>query len=171
MIKMKRLWLILWILLFANCLIFVHSSLSQEQKYPRGAQYYLGTDDQLLIKVNVWGFVAKPGQYLVPSGTDLVSLISFAGGPIEGAKLSKIKIIRPPHNQTDNNNKNKSVIIVDVKKFMKNGDISVIPVLKPDDTIVISGTKWYHISKALEVITKVGYLVQIYAFIYYYTKR
>ena len=84
MVVLKRLILVVWILLFVNCLIFVHNSFAQEEKsYPRGAQYFLGTDDQLLIKVNVWGFVAKPGQYLVPSGTDLISLISFAGGPMK----------------------------------------------------------------------------------------
>ena len=164
----KGSWIVIALLLFGNCLIFVHQSYSQEQKYPRGAQYYLGTDDQLLIKVNVWGFVAKPGQYLVPSGTDLVSLISFAGGPIEGGKLSKVKIIRPQH---DKKEKKDQIIIVDVDKFLKTGDNTKIPLLKPDDTIVISGTKWYYFSKALETITKVGYLVQIYAFIYYYTKR
>ncbi len=168
MIVSKRVTLIVWILLLANCLIFVHYSLAQEERYPRGAQYFLGTDDQLLIRVNVWGFVAKPGQYLVPSGTDLISLISFAGGPIEGAKLSKIKIIRPQHSSKE---KKDEVIIVNVDKFLKNGDNSKIPVLKPDDTIVISGTKWYYASKALEMITKVGYLVQIYAFINYYSKR
>lgn len=168
MLIRKRRWLIVWALLLANCLIFVHYSHAQEEKYPRGAQYFLGTDDQLLIKVNVWGFVAKPGQYLVPAGTDLISLISFAGGPIEGAKLSKVKIIRPQHSKQE---KKDEVILVNIDEFLKKGDNSKIPLLKPDDTIVISGTKWYYFSKALEAITKVGYLVQIYAFIYYYTKR
>ena len=60
----------------------------------RGALYYLGEQDELLIKVNIWGFVQKPGQYMVPSGTDLISLISFAGGPREQAKLKNIKVIR-----------------------------------------------------------------------------
>lgn len=60
----------------------------------RGALYYLGEQDELLIKVNIWGFVQKPGQYMVPNGTDLISLISFAGGPKEQAKLKNIKVIR-----------------------------------------------------------------------------
>ncbi len=60
----------------------------------RGALYYLGEQDELLIKVNIWGFVQKPGQYMVPNGTDLISLISFAGGPREQARLKNIKIIR-----------------------------------------------------------------------------
>ena len=70
--------------------ISVNLSYGQEDKYPKGAQYFPETNDQLLIKVNIWGFVAKYDQYLVPSDIDL---ISFAGGAIDGAKLSKIKII------------------------------------------------------------------------------
>jgi hypothetical protein len=60
----------------------------------RGAQYYLGQADELLIRVNIWGFVQKPGQYMVPKDTDLISLISFAGGPLEQAKMKSIKLIR-----------------------------------------------------------------------------
>ncbi|MFQ5640228.1 MAG: hypothetical protein ACE5IR_19790, partial [bacterium] len=58
----------------------------------RASQYYLGGKDEILIKVNVWGLVGGPGQYLVPRHTDLISLISFAGGPQEGANLSKVRI-------------------------------------------------------------------------------
>ena len=61
---------------------------------PRGARYYLGDQDELLMKVNIWGYVRKPGQYMVPPDTDLISLMSFAGGPIEGAKIKSIKLIR-----------------------------------------------------------------------------
>ncbi|MGH7600898.1 MAG: SLBB domain-containing protein, partial [bacterium] len=60
----------------------------------RAAQYYLGEQDELLIKVNIWGLVRRPGQYMVPKDTDLISLISFAGGPVEQARMKKIKIIR-----------------------------------------------------------------------------
>src|SRR5574341_717354 len=61
---------------------------------PRAAQYYLGDQNELLIKVNIWGFVRRPGQYMVPKDTDLISLISFAGGPLEQARVKKVKIIR-----------------------------------------------------------------------------
>ncbi len=75
------------------------SGFAQSDKYMpsfknRGALYYLGEQDELLIKVNIWGFVERPGQYMVPTGTDLISLISFAGGPREQAKLKKVKLIR-----------------------------------------------------------------------------
>ena len=53
----------------------------------RGAQYFLGAADELLMRVNIWGFVRKPGQYMVPTDTDLICLMSFAGGPAEQAKI------------------------------------------------------------------------------------
>jgi hypothetical protein len=66
----------------------------QDTNRNRGALYYLGKEDELLIRVNIWGFVLKPGQYMVPKDTDLISLISFAGGPLEQAKMKTVKIIR-----------------------------------------------------------------------------
>ena len=145
----------------------VNLSFGQNEKYPRGAQYFLGTNDQLLIKVNIWGFVAKPGQFLVPSDTDLISLISFAGGPIDGAKLNSIKLIR----SASNKDKKQKVISINVKKFIDKGDGSIIPQLKPGDTIIISGSRWFHFSKYLEVITKVAMLAQVYFWIYYYITK
>ena len=46
------------------------------------------------IKVQLWGFVRYPGFYIVPAGTSLNELISFAGGPLENASLEKIRITK-----------------------------------------------------------------------------
>jgi len=161
--KISLFLLIVIIQLFLTSII----SFSQEQKYPRGAQYFLGTDDQLLIKVNIWGFVANPGQYLVPSDTDLISLISFAGGPREGAKLNNIKLIRAKKSKEAKD----SIININVKKYIKTGEESLIPQLNPGDTIIVSGSKWYHFSNFVSFITKIATLVQIYWWIVYYSER
>ena len=156
-----------FLLTFIFLFLSIDISYSQDDNFPRGAQYFLGTDDQLVIKVNIWGFVAKPGQYIVPSNTDLISLISFAGGPREGAKLNNIRLIRA----TVLKDNNQQILNINVKKFVKEGDNSIIPQLKPGDTIIISGSKWYHISKYLEFMTKVAMLVQVYSWILYYANR
>jgi hypothetical protein len=140
---------------------------AQDQKYPRGAQYYLGTDDQLLIKVNIWGFVAKPGQYLVPNDTDLISLISFAGGPRDGAKLNSIKLIRDMNPE----DKVEKILEVNVQKYINDGNESLIPTLKPGDTIIVSGSIWYHIGEYLAFVTKIATLVQIYWLVVYYAAK
>lgn len=126
--------------------------------YPqdRAAQYYLGSKDELLIPVNVWGFVQKPGQYLIPDNTDLVTLLSYAGGPTENAKISHIRVIR-------NDRKMGNVVYkVDVKKFIETGDDRLIPVLKPGDTIIVNGTTFHWINRFFEFVSRIAIVAQIY---------
>lgn len=111
----------------------------------QASQYYLGDKDEILMNVNVWGYVKRPGQYVVPRHTDLISLLSFAGGPIEGAKLNKVMIVRAGHLMEETNGTNGQkdkvpILTVDVKSHLKKGEISKIPILKANDTVVVSQT-------------------------------
>lgn len=153
----------------------------------RGAQYFLGSEDELLMRVNIWGFVRKPGQYMVPTDTDLISLISFAGGPVEQAKVKAIKIVRTFEATPTSNNKgvasgavpqnpsatgtnlaekNKAeasrVLQVDVKQYLKTGDRNLIPALLPGDTIVVEGSAFNTVNKVLDFASKIAVLGQIY---------
>jgi len=106
---------------------------NQTQTIPytdRPAQYILGGDDILLVTVNLWGHVQRPGIYSIPSAYTLIDLISSAGGPLKTARLSDIRVVR----------KNQEVIEVDVEKFLKTGSIELLPVLQPGDTIIVSGS-------------------------------
>lgn len=100
------------------------------QRGDRPAQYILGGDDILLITVNLWGHVQRPGIYSIPSSYGLIDLISSAGGPAETARLSDIRIIR----------KNQQVVKVDVEKYIKTGNSDILPPLQPGDTIIVSGS-------------------------------
>ena len=100
------------------------------QRGDRPAQYILGGDDILLINVNLWGHVQRPGIYSIPSAYGLIDLISSAGGPAQTARLSDIRIIR----------KNQQVIKVDVEKYIKTGNSDLLPPLQPGDTIIVSGS-------------------------------
>jgi len=105
----------------------------------RASQYQLGDKDQILMNVNVWGYVSRPGQYLVPRNTDLISLISFAGGPREGCDLSKVKIVRGGELLASTNGHHGKVSIVeaDVEDNLKSGEVGKIPVLNAGDTVII----------------------------------
>ncbi|HCY74485.1 MAG TPA: hypothetical protein DHV28_01060 [Ignavibacteriales bacterium] len=46
------------------------------------------------IKVQLWGYVRYPGSYIVPSGTSINELISFAGGPNNDASLDDIRVTK-----------------------------------------------------------------------------
>jgi hypothetical protein len=56
--------------------------------------YYVSKPGELTMQVNVWGYVSHPGRYEVATSTDLVQLISYAGGPIPDAKLDEVKVTR-----------------------------------------------------------------------------
>jgi hypothetical protein len=96
------------------------------------AQYYLerGTENKLMMKVNVWGAVANPGSQYVPDQTDLIGLLSAAGGPLENAKLSKVKLIR-------NFNGEKKNMVINVSKCLRKNDVDKIPEIKPGDTVIV----------------------------------
>ncbi|MDZ7374415.1 MAG: SLBB domain-containing protein [candidate division KSB1 bacterium] len=141
------------------------------QGYQQAARYYLGSigpggPDQLLMHVNVWGFVQKPGQYLVPANTNLVSLISFAGGPLEDASLRRIQLIRASADDGQ-----VPVLNVDVEAYLKRGDPSLLPILRPGDTVIVRASKVYGFRKALDYVWRVAVIVQAYALFTYYLRH
>lgn len=130
----------------------------------RGAQYQIGRDDELLIKVNIWGLVRMPGQYIVPNHTDLISLISYAGGPSENAQTKSVKLIRTTKFTPDGKARNtdQKIYQYNIKKFLETGDLTMNPQLIPDDTILISGSAVHFLSKLLDFAEKLFIFVQIY---------
>ena len=133
---------------------------------PQAARYFLGNEDEILMQINVWGFVRQPGQYMVPYDTDLVALLSYAGGPQEQAKVKNIKIIRK--NAED---EKKRVITINVKQFMETGDPELVPVLKPGDTVIVAGTTFHFISLFFEFVWRIALVVQIVFMVDYYSSR
>ncbi len=56
--------------------------------------YDLSDPETVNIKVSVWGWVRYPGKYLVPINTTVSDLLSYAGGPNEGADLEDLRLYR-----------------------------------------------------------------------------
>lgn len=96
----------------------------------RPAQYILGSEDVLLITVNLWGHVKKPGIYSIPSNFGIIDLLSSAGGPLKTARLNDVRIIR----------KNQEVITVNIEEFIKTGNKDLLVPLQPGDVIIVSGS-------------------------------
>ena len=96
----------------------------------RPAQYVLGNNDVLLITVNLWGHIQKPGIYNIPSSFGIIDLLSSAGGPLKTARLNDVRIIR----------KNQEVITVNIEEFIKTGNQDLLVLLQPGDVIIVSGS-------------------------------
>ena len=120
---------------------------------------YSGTlqgTEQLKIRAYIWGQVRKPGLYIVPDDTDLLTLLSSAGGPTENAKLSKVRIIRPT---TDG----EKVILVDLEEYMRTGDDKLIPVIQPGDTVILAGSFYYAFTKATKFLSEIAIILSVYS--------
>lgn len=87
----------------------------------------------VLIKINLWGAVHKPGIHRVPSKTDLLSLMSYAGGPKDNAILDEITIKRDV-------GKTRKLITVNLEELVKGASHHHIE-LAPNDVIVIPASK------------------------------
>ncbi len=96
----------------------------------RGAEYTSGKQPgTILMKVNLWGAINRPGIHHIPVNSDLLSLISYGGGPATGALLDEVTIKR----EFGNSHK---IIKVDVEELVKGSSHHNV-VLSPNDVIVI----------------------------------
>ena len=127
------------------------------------SRYLIGKEEQMLLPVNIIGKVRKPGQYMVPFRTDLISLIAYAGGFTENAKINAIKIVRhaPAKVSNNNNGTQARVFKVDLKRYFEKGDLSQVPQLMPDDTIIVSATATQTVNKIFVFISKLAIIAQI----------
>ncbi len=110
--------------------------------------YYISKPGELTMQVNVWGSVRNPGRYEVGSTTDLIQLISYAGGPAADAKLDEVQITRF---QMSNGLRSISQYSVDLD-HLATVDSSKL-VLYPGDTIFIDRSGWTAFRDVLTVVT------------------
>ena len=118
-----------------------------------GEDYVTGQDGIPRITLNIFGHVRYPGTYLIYDSVDLLTALSTAGGPLKGAKLSKIKII----------SKDGKLKIINLEDLIEQQNISSIK-LSPYDTIYIDETFGSYIlskSNAFNVLIQITNLLII----------
>lgn len=155
---MKKFLLISFLVLIVFS-VWAQTESSATSSFNPGSVYqYSGSltgTQQLKIRTYIWGQVRNPGLYIVPDDTDLLTLISSAGGPTENAKLSKIRIIR----STSESDK---VIWVDLKEYLETGQADLIPILKPGDTVIVAGSTYYAFTKAVSWLSQIAVILSVY---------
>ena len=155
---MKRSFIILFVFFTVSFLFSQTENMQMGGYNPASIYQYSGTlsgTEQLKIRTYIWGQVRKPGLYIVPDNTDLLTLISSAGGPTENAKLSKIRIIRATEI-------NEEIIWVDMKEYLESGNSELIPILKPGDTIVVAGSTYYAFTKVVDWLSQIAIILSVY---------
>ena len=93
-----------------------------------------------LVPIQVLGAVAKPGLYFVPQRTDLVRLLTLAGGP-QSAADDEVLVRKADRSWMDLSisglkRDNGSAFEVDIPKVLKQGDYANLT-LSPNDVVYV----------------------------------
>ncbi|NOH00049.1 MAG: hypothetical protein HND52_18970 [Ignavibacteriae bacterium] len=121
--------------IFLLYFLFIFADISGQKA---AANYSIeGTPGELKINVNLWGYVNLPGRYEVPISTNLLQLLTFAGGPKTHATMDDIVIYRVNENEK----------MIELEIDLEDPEDSVPADLKlfDEDTIVIdysAGVGW-----------------------------
>lgn len=103
-------------------------------RYSMGNEFMAGQETGVvMMKVNLWGAVKKPGIHHIPVKTDLISLMSYAGGPNDNAIMDDVVIKR----QQGQSQRKISVDLSQVIHAENNYDLT----LQPNDIVVVSAKK------------------------------
>ncbi len=154
------------ILYLAFFLLFGANATAQEIE-----DYRLGDEDVLQIVVYVFGEVGQPNKYHVTENTDVVELMSIAGGSTEFSNLSKVTITRhkPAYlanldNDTPlpNGNVEKEIITFNIKDYLKNKTGPAPPKLQAGDVIYVHNNKWRTWRTASTIIRDLAFVAGVY---------
>lgn len=110
-------------------------------------------------QVTIMGAVARPGQYTFKPGDRVVDVLSDAGGPAQGGRVSDIGVIRVDPQDP----KKGTVVHVNLDKYYKSGDMSQNVALLPGDVVYVpqhTGINWLQV---LGAITGFGVLFHDFA--------
>jgi len=158
---MKRLQLIAFCAALFSLLVFPAGRLQAQQResgislsqptYATPANYSLAKPGELTMQVNIWGYVNHPGRYEVSITTDLVQLVSYAGGPITDADLGDVKITRLLKSDAGIS---RGEYIVNLDDLYRVNASSLI--LQPGDTIYIEKSAWATWRDVISIVTTVA---------------
>ncbi len=125
-------------------------SLSQEiQAGGAGSEFVSGNyPGAILMPVNLWGSVGKPGIHHIPTHTDLVTLLSLAGGPGNDAQLDNITIKRRAGGE-------EKIFKVDGDDLLTKANVHS-PILEANDIIIIPRDKPMVGTNTMVTVTFIG---------------
>lgn len=124
------------------------------------AKYYtfLGGRGEIQMKVSIWGEIGSPGMYSIPEGSDLLLLITLAGGPTRDAEVSRIRIVRSFPEP--------GVLHVNLDEFFKTGKRDKIPDLSPGDMVFVQETRYRAFMELMGIVGELFYVGSFLFMIY-----
>lgn len=109
--------------------------------------YFTDALGNILMNVNVWGEVYKPGQVVVKENADIAAVLSLVGGPKDSANLKKVRVNRQLPDENG-----QQTYEINLKEYYKEGSRASFVALKPNDTIILPEDKGVNTDMALRLL-------------------
>ena len=170
MLIIKKPWFVMLIL---STLLLSYGFAQQEANRQ---DKYIWTEEQrskLQIVVHIWGEVKTPGQYVVPDGTNVLELISLAGGPNEYSNLRRVKLTRtyfPSSGELSGNEASdiktpsltnmKEIYTINLNKYLTQKEDETIYILKPGDVVKVPRNFWYSFQIFIRTVYQIAIIAQ-----------
>lgn len=113
------------------------------------------TDIAAAETVRVIGAVAKPGRYTFSGRMTILDLLAEAGGPTDAALQERIVVV--------NMGKEVKAFHFDLERFVRSGDYSKLPVVRPGDTIYVPDKTQSHRARFMEGVRDAAQIVGLLA--------
>ncbi len=105
---------------------------SKQSSLSRPGYFFYAKPFEVTMTVNLWGEVPQQGVYIIPTNTDIIQLISFAGGPRDRSNLEDVLLYRSAGKKDQ---KGRQLLKVNVQDILE-GRSPTVP-LMPGDMVVI----------------------------------
>ncbi len=186
---MNKLFLSLWIggiiVMFSTLSIYAQEVNEQRTQIPKDS-YLIGEEKNLEIIVHIWGEIKQAGEKRVPDGTNILELISKAGGPTEFSNLTNVVLYSKQSLQssldeisdvTDSLDKfiqndleklhKTGKAEIDINKYLAKGKAQYIPRLLPGDVVHVKRNVWYKWQTFIRVTSQIAIIAQVW---YWYNR-
>ena len=120
-------------------------------------KYVTNESGNILMNINIWGHVRSPGNIYVNDGIDFATLISLAGGPMDGANLKKIRLYREIPDEDG-----ALFYEINFKEFLQTGDRSNFIEIKPNDTLIIPRKTSHYILEQIGTLNTIFAAILVY---------
>jgi len=132
------------------------------QETARTTDYIIGKEEKLEMIVHIWGEVRSPGEYRVSYDTDILELISKAGGPTSFANMKKVRLARVIAAEKASANGSRILEYNLTRYLNEKNDRTPVPVLQPGDVVVLSQNRWFRWRELVRVAQEVALIASVY---------
>jgi hypothetical protein len=118
--------------MFAQVSTQTELSTSKQTEMSKPGYFFYAKPFEVTMTVNLWGEVPQQGVYVVSTSTDLIQLLSYAGGPRDRSNLEEVLVYRSSGKKDQ---KARALKTINVRDILEGRSESLL--LAPGDMIVV----------------------------------